>query len=355
MVNPLNSGFPCSNVAQFYHTDMAQSTNQAISVSRSIRSDTVSISQEAMSRCSDMIVGMVEPDMSYQSLTDDQVKRLEEIDSRINQIFGTKTPSNAELKQADGIYGKIDALYEDGRLTAEEEKSLLALQEKLDSIFGKPRENLTDAEVKELDELYAEENKILQASMPDAAGFIYAVGLLDEITGYYAETDTFQNPPAEGGGCFVPLDMLTGQDRSKVEKLLSELDAIFAGGMIEKQPSADDEKRLAEIEKRVGEIHGIKEPSAADLKKADAVYQKIDTLFEDGLLTTEEEKSLTEFEKKLENIFGKPRENLTEAETKELEELYAEENKLLGLTPPSEEERKRADHIMVRLEQMFLV
>lgn len=74
-------------------------------------------------------------------------------------------------------------------------------------------------------------------------------------------------------------------------------------------------------------------------------------MFKDDVVTAEEEKLLKALDKRLDEIYGEPPEvELTEAQNKQLDNLFIQLDELYGYEPLSKQQLVNAEKIMIELE-----
>ncbi len=95
----------------------------------------------------------------FKMLTDSEQKQADDINKEIDEIYGIKQLSKQDMALSDKLHKEIEALFEDGKLTNEEETKLQSLGKRLDDLYGMPKV-LSDAEHKKIQELFQSLDKL---------------------------------------------------------------------------------------------------------------------------------------------------------------------------------------------------
>ncbi|WP_419904880.1 hypothetical protein [Kiloniella sp.] len=217
-------------------------------------------------------------------------------------------------KELDGLFNKLDQLFEtvgDKPLNAEQEKQLSALEKKIDGILGPvdssfdPYAELSEKATKELESLFNQVDKLFDTvgNKPLSAEQEKQLSALEEkIDGILGPIEIDLDPYAD----------LSEKAVKEVDTLFAQIDKLFetAG---DKPLSAEQEKLLTALEVKIEGIlgteespfdlfQGLSEPAAKEL---DSLFTQLDKLFDtagDKPLSAEQEKQLIALEDKIDNI-----------------------------------------------------
>ncbi len=196
-------------------------------------------------------------------LSAEQEKQLSALEKKIEGILGPVDNSidpYADLsekaaKELESLFTQVDKLFDtvgDKPLSTEQEKQLTALEEKIDSILGPididldPYADLSDKAIKELDNLFAQIDKLF-----DNAGD-------KSLSAEQEKLLTALEVKIEGilGAEDTPFDLFEGLSEpaaKELDNLFGQLDKLFntAG---DKPLSAEQEKQLIALENKIDNI-----------------------------------------------------------------------------------------------------
>ncbi len=164
-----------------------------------------------------------------------------------------------------------------------------------------------------------------------------------------------------GSGCSGMMDAmafatsqseLTASQKKKVEALNKELDSIFG---VPKSLSAEEKAQEKNLIEQINKLLGVSDQkpfSEETERKLETLYNKIDEIFADGKVTKEEGTKLIALEKRIDEILGsnKSPNELSQADQKKLDELFAKLDSLYGVKEPSKDDLVRAENIFAELE-----
>jgi ribosome assembly protein YihI (activator of Der GTPase) len=100
-------------------------------------------------------------------LSAEQQQKVDALNKEIDAIMnrGMRQWSNADLKSMEDSYAAMDALFADGKLTASEEKTMNALEQRLDSLFSKYEPKLSPEQEQQLNKLFEQLDAIYEQGM----------------------------------------------------------------------------------------------------------------------------------------------------------------------------------------------
>jgi len=337
MINPIDSSQGLNNIYMPGNTNI---NHQVCGQCQSTSTDSLSLSInaksiqriESLEKELDGILG------APKELSDSEKKQEQKIIAEIEKMLGSGEGSGipeAARKRMDGIYQQIDKIFEDDKITEDEEHQLSALSKRLDKMFEtyQPPE-LTDADQKKLDELDASMAKLYGFKEPTKDELLKVEKILDELDGLYSQ---FENETDQYG--YEAGNQINDNSVQAPGFLQSELNGIFGMSKILSETEQQIEQNLlSEIDKIFGNNEGHKIPAESQ-RKIDKVFNQMDKIFADGNVSVDEEKQLTDLGKRLDKLtesYQPPK--LNENEEKKLEELYSKLDGLYGIQTPSKEE-----------------
>ena len=219
----------------------------------------------------------------WPELTEAQEKELETIYDQIDDIYGIVNYddlSEEQQKKVDGIYAELDKLWADqiNILPVEPiDEETQALYDRLDEIFGTYKQELTEDEQKQVDEL---NNKIEAILSPDEDGNWPELTeeQQEELNGLYKQIDKVYG--------VVAYDDLSEEQQKEVDGIYEKLDAIYlkdleidgSDGLVTILP-VFDEKTQALFDE-LDEIFGSPKSELTEEEQAqvDALNEKVDAL-----------------------------------------------------------------------------
>lgn len=272
----------------------------------------------------------------WPELTEAQEKELEAIYDQIDDIYGIVNYddlSEEQQKKVDGIYAELDKLWADqiNILPVEPiDEETQALYDRLDEIFGTYKQELTEDEQKQVDEL---NNKIEAILSPDEDGDWPELTeeQQEELNGLYKQIDKVYG--------VVAYDDLSEEQQKEVDGIYEKLDAIYlkdleidgSDGLVTILP-VFDEKTQALFDE-LDEIFGSPKSELTEEEQAqvDALNEKVDALLapndkgEWPELTEEQETELNGLFKQIDKVYGVVSyDDLTEAQQQRVDAIYEE-------------------------------
>lgn len=120
---------------------------------------------------------------------------------------------------------------------------------------------------------------------------------------------------------------------SQQAQQLAELEQVYSGSGL----SDGQLKRVDSINAEIDKILGVDEISfsKADEKSANKLYQQIDRIFADNVVSKDEEKQLSALDSKLADIYQKYEKPLNKEQEQKLEALFSELDQIYGVEPQS--------------------
>lgn len=269
----------------------------------------------------------VDEEGRLQELTEAQMTELDNLNKQIDDVLGVVSYDNLseeQKKKVDAIYAQLEELWADEfdiMPIAPISEEAQALYDDLDNIFGTPKQSLTEAEQKQVDELNNKIEAILSADND---------GELTELTEeQYTELAGLQGQIDQIYGV-VSYDNLSEEQQKKVDKIYAQLDKLMAeqNGFVE----VDNEETQA-LYARLDEIIGTpkKELTEEEQKQVDELNEKAESILspddteEMPVLTDNQQQELNDLYKQIDKIYGiTAYEDLTEEQQKEVDAIYAQ-------------------------------
>lgn len=135
------------------YSNTPQSESKTLSSSKA-QSDSVEISAESFFAYESELAYEVEHFGNIWPEEDE--RKADELNKQIDKILGTEDikMSDKDDKAVEALYLKMDEIFKDGEVSAQEEKQLNKLDEELASIYGKYEKPLTEEEEQKLNKLF---------------------------------------------------------------------------------------------------------------------------------------------------------------------------------------------------------
>jgi tRNA C32,U32 (ribose-2'-O)-methylase TrmJ len=195
--------------------------------------DEVSISSQGMSHQKiDSLFNQA--DAIYQShITPKQQKFLDESYAKLDELFNKSSPSELEQKNADGLFDKIDLVFEQAekQLTPSEKDQLAVINTKLDELLGSQDMQLDDNFSEEVDKLFQQSEDLLTSKLSTEQKKTLD-GLNKQLNALFEKS----NVDDEGvEGIFDKIDNILNQgydklsndEKNKLDDYDSEIDKLF--------------------------------------------------------------------------------------------------------------------------------
>ncbi len=260
-----------------------------------------------------------------ENLTEAEKQKENELMSSIDKILKKTEPeplTKAQEDQLKSISKEIDKLFEDGELTPDEEEKLTTFEASIDKLFENHNPKvLSDADQKELDQLYESLDKLYGVKQPSKEEMTRAEEIsaeLDKIYAKYTENPDIQSILGED---------VSKENLEKLDELLTEIQKTLGHDGELPDLSDKDQKEVDAINKQIDELLGVNRLTDTQEENAEKISKQIDELFEDGVITAEEEITLAKLDKQLEELYGKPK-ALSDTDTEKLEELFSQLDKI---------------------------
>ncbi|MCV6589815.1 MAG: hypothetical protein OIF57_12390 [Marinobacterium sp.] len=253
---------------------------------------------------------------------------IEGLHKELNSLYGVRTYedlSEAEQKQVDDLYGQLDNILNPN---AAQEKALYA---QLDEIFGTPK-TLTEAEQQQAEALHEQINSIYEAAAQKAQQAQQENGIDDDVISFMGfqlsaedqkKVDTLSTQLDELYGV-RSYDSLTEAEQKQVDNIYAQLDNLHIPTEPMIEPVMDQE--TTDLYAQLDKIFGIaKTLTEAEQKQVDALDEQISALFdENGELKAGQEETLTSLYNQIDTLFGvRSYDNLSSEEQKKVDEIFA--------------------------------
>lgn len=146
------------------------------------------------------LIGKLDSIFSDGKVTKEEEKQLASIDKEFSKLFGDAQKNIAEpmplsVKDqaiADKIMKQIDAIFSDEKVTADEEKALKSLDERLASLFDKSN-GTSSSQDKKLDELFAQLDKLYGLKTPSKSDLVKADDIFSQLDKLYSAFNANDN------------------------------------------------------------------------------------------------------------------------------------------------------------------
>jgi len=179
------------------------------------------------------------------------------------------------------------------------------------------------------------------------------------LTGVHA-TNTIENQPENNkvqnnstGGANSTVDAVTissqGNLNQSIDSLFDKADAIFQSHITPKQ-----QKYLNESYAKLDELFSKNSPSDAEQKSADAIFDKIDQIFElaEKKLSPAEKEQIAAIDTKLDELLGADDMQFEDAFSEEIDDLFKKSEDLLT-SKLNNSQKKSLDELNQQLNTLF--
>jgi tRNA C32,U32 (ribose-2'-O)-methylase TrmJ len=140
-----------------------------------------------------------------------------------------------------------------------------------------------------------------------------------------------------------------GKSNQKIDSLFDQADAIYQSHITPNQ-----QKALNESYEQLDQLYSKNSPSDVEQKTADALFDKIDKIFEQAekKLTPAEEKQLENINTKLDELLGEESFQLEDMMNEDIEKLFQQSEDLLT-SKLSTKQKKTLDDLNQQLSSLF--
>jgi membrane protease subunit (stomatin/prohibitin family) len=194
-----------------------------------------------------------------------ELKQELKINNEIDKIFGSIKLSKTDQAISDKITKQVDAIFADDIVTADEEKTLASLDERLSKLYEN-NTSLSKEDEEKLDDLF------------NQLDTLYGFNDLDSnFSSLLTPTELKQEQQINN-----EIDKILGsiklskKEQTLSDKITKQIDAIFADDIV----TADEEKTLASLGERLSKLYENNTSlSKEDEEKLDDLFNQLDTLY----------------------------------------------------------------------------
>lgn len=282
-------------------------------------------------------------------LNNEELKQAEDLANKIDKILGVNDIqlSKSDQKIMDKIDKKIDAIFDDNKVTKEEEKQLNSLKKRQDSILANYEEKeLSEKDEKKVISLFKQLDTLQGLKTPsdeklEEADKIYSN--LNKASIKLNKLETEETISFESSAKLI----------IQINMFNKQLDEIFG---IPKKLNEDEQKIEQYLNNEIDKILNIHDIqlSKSDQKNINNIEKQIDLILKDDIISKDEEKSLKSLNNRMESIYSNyETPDLPQKEEKELDNLFKKLDSLYGLKTPDKESLLKAENIYVKLDETY--